>query len=162
MAPVAPSGAVFDPCFHTAAGSLEAGTAFALEVPPLGVLLVTCQHLFGPAGGLSKDVPPSLMGQFVQSVSLTGAFVFGASAPHPSENGTQGIIFEDSEIHLPGTSGAPVLAEDGALVGMVVRFRLGSGVVVGFLLPASQLRSQLLAAKLPTPPKRGFFQRLFG
>src|SRR6516225_6577140 len=74
MAPPTPSGAVFDPSFHTPAGLLEAGTAFALELPSVPVpLLVTCQHLFGPAGGLNKDVPPALMTRFVPSVTARDA-----------------------------------------------------------------------------------------
>ncbi len=64
-------GTVFDPTFLTAAGELQAGTAFALSLDDSKEpLLVTCQHLFGPAGGLSKDVPPAIMSRFVQGVSL--------------------------------------------------------------------------------------------
>lgn len=230
MAPPVPSGAVFDSAFHTAAGPLEAGTSFALELPAIGrPLLVTCQHLFGPAGGLSKDVPPALMSRFVPSVTATdalghrmtaragaamaipgvdaddpmrdlaafpldpgpdihplriagdvpksstvylaarlrkgaapGAFLFPATTWDAAADGTLGILFDDPAIHLPGTSGAPVLNEAGELVGMVVRFRSGSSIF-GFLLPASQIQAQLLAAAPPPPPpKRGLLQRLFG
>jgi hypothetical protein len=231
MAPPIPSGSVFDPGFHTAAGLLEAGSAFALELPSIGrPLLVTCQHLFGPAGGLSKDVPPGLMSRFVESVSLTdalghrgtaragaalaipgidsadpmrdlaafpldpapalhplriaadvppsstvylaarlrkgappGVFLFPASILGSEPGTTLDIFFDDATIHLPGTSGAPVLNDAGELVGMVVRFRRTDSLMIGCLLPARQIQAQLLAAPPPPPPpKRGLLQRLFG
>src|SRR5690348_12378856 len=54
MSLATPRGAVFDNTFETAKGPLQAGTSFALALEGIPVLLVTCQHLFGPAGGLSS------------------------------------------------------------------------------------------------------------
>ncbi len=69
--PPLPRGAVFGPEFVTAQGRFGAGTAFAVHVPEVEApVLVTCQHLFGPAGGLADDVPASSMGAFVQAVAL--------------------------------------------------------------------------------------------
>jgi hypothetical protein len=73
--PEVPIGAVFDPCFRTAAGELRAGTAFSFASPRFPTpLLVTCQHLFGPAGGLTRDVPPELMPRFVSGVDAADSF----------------------------------------------------------------------------------------
>lgn len=69
--PALPRGAVFGPEFVTAQGRFGAGTAFAAFVPEVEApVLLTCQHLFGPAGGLEGDVPASSMGAFVQAVAL--------------------------------------------------------------------------------------------
>ncbi len=222
-----PSGAVFDNTFETAAGSMEAGTSFALALDGVPAALVTCQHLFGPAGGLSKDVPIELMSRFVSSVSVqdalghaiharAGAAVLipGADASEPGrdlaafpleanpalrpftagtankgervylaarlrkgaptstwlfpaehwgadEDGTAMVKFDDPEIHLPGTSGAPVLNEQGELVGMVVRFGKSSDVTVGTLLTAQTVEVMLRKADWPAPKKTGFLSRLF-
>lgn len=59
---------------------MEAGTSFALAIDGLPRLLVTCQHLFGPAGGLSKDVPTELMSRFVQGVAVKDALGGGIEA----------------------------------------------------------------------------------
>jgi CBS domain-containing protein len=73
------------------------------------------------------------------------------------------VVFDDPELHLPGTSGAPVVDEAGELVGMVVRFReLEGGGKVGIVLPAGKMREQLLAAPRPAAPKKGLWARLFG
>lgn len=57
------------PTFQTAAGPLSAGTAFVLASPGKGrlALLVTAHHLFGPAGGMErqlswKELPSSVAG----------------------------------------------------------------------------------------------------
>jgi hypothetical protein len=69
--PALPRGAVFGPEFVTAQGRFGAGTAFAVLVPEVEApVLLTCQHLFGPAGGLTGDIPASSMGAFVQAVAL--------------------------------------------------------------------------------------------
>ncbi len=69
--PALPRGAVFGPEFVTAKGRFGAGTAFAVFVPDVEApVLLTCQHLFGPAGGLDDDIPASAMGAFVQAVAL--------------------------------------------------------------------------------------------
>ncbi|MFY0539447.1 DUF4240 domain-containing protein [Nannocystis pusilla] len=74
-APLLKRGAVNKPEFVTVTGPFAAGSAFPLAFPELGRdLLVSCQHLFGPAGGLSRDVPGELMDRFVDSVKLTDPF----------------------------------------------------------------------------------------
>ncbi|MCY1009364.1 DUF4240 domain-containing protein [Nannocystis pusilla] len=74
-APTLARGAVNKPEFVSVVGPFAAGSAFPLAFPELGRdLLVSCQHLFGPAGGLSKAVPGELMDRFVESVNLTDPF----------------------------------------------------------------------------------------
>jgi hypothetical protein len=210
MPPPLPSSAVFDPTFRTAIGNVEAGTAFAVQVSDRDPLVVTCQHLFGPAGGISKEVPPAFMPRFVLGVGLkgalglpvagqagaalalpktnatdpnrdvaafplvrnpqirplqlvaddvkegarvylaarlragnTGAFLHPARLLGPAVDGTLPIVFEDASTHMPGTSGAPVLTESGALVGMVVRFRASENLTAAYLLSAATLAESL-------------------
>src|SRR5262249_16205232 len=64
-------------------------------------------------------------------------------------DGTRAVYFEDKTIHLPGTSGAPVLTESGDLLGMVVRFRQRHPKVGGFiasLLPGTAILSLVVGA----------------
>lgn len=224
--PLLPRGAVFDNTFESAVGPIQAGTSFALGLPGLPPLLVTCQHLFGPAGGLTEDVPPHLMPRFVPSASVAGAcgdgvtakagaalLIPGVDADQPARDlaafplasgagvaplrpgsakqgdrvfllarlrkgappGTwlfpadvayeQGdlteVIFDDPEIHMPGTSGAPVIDAGGAFLGMVVRFRQLPHGISATLLRAEAIAALLQGASLPPPP-RGLWSRLFG
>jgi hypothetical protein len=227
MQPSAPRGAVFDNTFESAAGPIQAGTSFALALTGLPPLLITCQHLFGPAGGVSKDVPPAFMPRFVPSVSIMGALADGvtaragaavlvpeADAAEPSRDlaafpleandavrplriaspssrsrvflaarlrkgappgvflfpaehvadhsdGTSTVLFDDPAIHMPGTSGAPVLNEAGEVTGMVVRFRVDAGTTTATLLAAPTIDALLRAVTWP-PPKRGLWNKLFG
>jgi hypothetical protein len=227
MLPSTPSGAVFDNTFETAAGAMEAGTSFALALEGLPAALVTCQHLFGPAGGLSKDVPTGFMSRFVSSVSVqdalghaiharagaavlipdadasepgrdlaafpleanaalrpfragaaatggrvylaarlrkgapTGTWLFAAEHLGTDDDGTALIQFDDPEIYLPGTSGAPVLNEEGELVGMVVRFSKSNDNTFGTLLDAQTVEVMLRKAEWPAPKKAGFLSGLF-
>jgi hypothetical protein len=223
--PPIPRGAVFDNRFHTAIGDVEAGTSFALQLAR--PLLVTCQHLFGPAGGVSRDVPPALMPQFVPSVTVDdalgnaiqakagaallipdvdatrgerdlaafplepnpsiaplrlaasiaphervylaarlrqgaapGAYLFPAEVAGDISGDTVWAVFDDPAIHLPGTSGAPVINANGELVGMVVRFRQREDLTMGELLTAKTIGSML--APVSAAPKRGLLSRLFG
>lgn len=218
---------MFDNTFQTVVGPLQAGTSFALALEGLPALLVTCQHLFGPAGGLSKDVPPQFMSRFVTAASVKGAlgeavearagaavFIPQADAGDPArdlaafplqgdaarplaagaaakgervylaarlrqgappgtwlfaaehwgedEDGTAQVRFEDPAIHMPGTSGAPVVNEAGQLVGMVVRFGAMEGITVGTLLGARTIDALLREVAWPPPPKKGLLGRLFG
>jgi hypothetical protein len=57
------------------------------------------------------------------------------------------VLFEATSIELAGASGAPVVREDGTVVGMFVRFgRTDRGKLSGSLLPASKLRELLRRA----------------
>ncbi|WAS94605.1 DUF4240 domain-containing protein [Nannocystis punicea] len=211
-APPLARGAVNKPEFVSAIGPFAAGSAFPLAFPELGRdLLVSCQHLFGPAGGLSKDVPGELMDRFVESVNLTDPFdgaptgAAGRSLSIPGANGddpthdlsafalpdghalpllrlsarnpsagdvvflagsvragaprtkrlhraikvadTRGlgmVAFDRPDLALGGTSGAPLLSEQGEVVGLLVRFIPGK-TTYGELLQAEQIRELLRA-----------------
>lgn len=63
------------PEFATTNGLFIAGTAFVLFVHEIQAMaLVTCQHLFGPAGGLDVVVASDLMPSFVTAVRLWDPF----------------------------------------------------------------------------------------
>jgi hypothetical protein len=104
-------GTVFDPAFQTSVGALEAGTAFALAIPGRPPLLITRQHLFGPAGGLSKGVPPQFMSRFVERVpGASGAPVITESGQfvgmvvrfkQPSPATTVAMLLPAASIHTP-------------------------------------------------------------
>ncbi|MEM8667908.1 MAG: GYF domain-containing protein [Planctomycetota bacterium] len=69
--PVAASGMVFRPTFHTTAGMVDAGTAFAATRPGSSeVFILTALHLFGEAGGLSRDINPVQLPNVWQALSL--------------------------------------------------------------------------------------------
>jgi hypothetical protein len=73
---------VVRPTFQTGQGPLEAGTAFAVKLAGQDrLLLVTALHLFGPSGGLAKQVPSSELPKFVTRVSLADA-VTGEALGH--------------------------------------------------------------------------------
>ena len=56
--PPAPNGFIFRPTFDTDEGEIRAGTAFPLRLPEHArPVIVTAMHLFGPGGGMSRDVP---------------------------------------------------------------------------------------------------------
>ncbi|XZE54356.1 hypothetical protein SH139x_000316 [Planctomycetaceae bacterium SH139] len=70
--PVVPPGALFRPSFFTAAGPVQAGTAFAArlrgsEYP----LILSSLHLLGPAGGLPDDLPAEQVPQLWQGLDLS-------------------------------------------------------------------------------------------
>ncbi len=52
---------IFEPTFTTNAGVFTAGKAVPVKVSGKapGVLVVTCDHIFGPLGGLPKEIPAS-------------------------------------------------------------------------------------------------------
>jgi hypothetical protein len=69
--PVVDAGFAGTPIFETRAGSLSAGTAFLIRFKgETDVLLVTAQHIFGPAGGLKQDVPRGKMAEFIRKATL--------------------------------------------------------------------------------------------
>lgn len=69
--PSVPVGFVVRPSFETVDGTLEAGTAFFVAMPgqpgPLGL---TAHHLFGPSGGLQREVQAGELGRFVKAVGF--------------------------------------------------------------------------------------------
>ncbi len=96
--PTLPEGAVVRPAFDTVAGRFSAGTAFFVTLPgqaqPIGL---TAHHLFGPAGGLGRELTGAELGRFVRSVSFTeldggqehasGPMLVLAAAGHAVEEG---------------------------------------------------------------------------
>ncbi|MBM3459771.1 MAG: hypothetical protein FJX77_14715, partial [Armatimonadetes bacterium] len=71
---------VFRPVFQMQNGKVfSAGTAFALRLRTDGMpLAVTALHLFGPSGGLDKDIPASELSRAVREVLLVP---IGRNAP---------------------------------------------------------------------------------
>jgi len=66
---------VLRPEFATKKGVLIAGTAFAIEIEGQERLLImTAVHLFGPSGGLSKQIPSSELPAYISGVTLYDAF----------------------------------------------------------------------------------------
>ena len=69
-APSVPPNALYQPTFLTARESWCAGTAFIVEFPGAPApLLVTCHHLFGPSGGLEKQLEPQDLPKVVRGVA---------------------------------------------------------------------------------------------
>lgn len=64
---------VLKPSFVASSGPFAAGTAFALREPraPGGVVVLSCHHIFGPAGGLAEDVAGHALPAFIQKASVT-------------------------------------------------------------------------------------------
>lgn len=64
---------VFDPTFVTTEGDLEAGKVFVATLPACKeALLVSALHLFGPAGGMSKQSTGNQIAGLVKNISLIG------------------------------------------------------------------------------------------
>ena len=73
-----PQNALLQPQYLGGSGEqFEAGCAFLCETAPGEVMLLTAQHLFGPAGGLEKDLSWDVMAQHYPKAaamdSTTGA-----------------------------------------------------------------------------------------
>ena len=73
--PPAPDGFIFRPTFDTDEGEIRAGTAFPLRLPghPRPVI-ISALHLFGPGGGMSRDVPPNELPKAVKRLRLDDCF----------------------------------------------------------------------------------------
>ena len=70
--PTIPKRVLFTPTFISVRGPLTAGTAFLCDAPDgKSHLLLTAHHLFGPAGGLDKDVPWNMLTNVVKRVVAT-------------------------------------------------------------------------------------------
>ena len=215
MTPTLACDAVVRPRFDTALGSFAAGRAFVLRLGDRD-LLVTCQHLFGPAGGFFLELlPPRAVAEHVCGVLLTTlreqtslpvevthvlvneradgdepgadvcAFILGAPAPSalvPSsrepERGAlawlvsplRGAGPDDPALQLGrvvaqhdglltveldepdplwGCSGAPIVDQDGGMLGMLVRFRRDDRVYAEAVATPTLLA--MLEAGTPTP-----------
>lgn len=67
---------VGSPEFTTKSGQFGAGTAFAVSVEgEPNPMIMTAAHLFGPAGGLEKQVPSAELPGFVKEITLQGMFL---------------------------------------------------------------------------------------
>lgn len=65
------SGMLFRPRFGTTSGEVDAGTAFAAKfLDRSGTFVISALHLFGPAGGLSQEIPSARISTAWQSLVL--------------------------------------------------------------------------------------------
>jgi hypothetical protein len=210
-------GAVVKPEFVTRIGDFSAGSAFPLFVPTLDqAWLVSCLHLFGPAGGLPEWIAGSALSQLVVEVRLRDPFdgeLLGTAGQAwssefwdgqdpqrdlcafvPDEDAVPRLVlettmpeqgapvallgkvragadpdqrlhharviesdeddllrvrFDEAELDLGGTSGAPILAADGHVVGMLVRFEQRPGELHGICLSSEAMERLLLGATDP-------------
>jgi hypothetical protein len=71
--PAVPGGAALRPTFVLKGGERHsAGTAVAVRLRPGGQpILLTALHLFGPDGGLARNIPPAELSRVVHTVFLT-------------------------------------------------------------------------------------------
>jgi len=69
--PAVETGFVGRPEFDTRDGKFGAGTAFLVKIDGESCpVLITAQHIFGPAGGLRQEVPRGHMSTFAKRASL--------------------------------------------------------------------------------------------
>ena len=87
--PTPPTNTVCRPTFTTAAGPFSAGTAFVCDYPEGKVqLLLTAQHLFGPAGGLPAAIPWNEMSAKISKADA--------------------VCIDNSAVHLVSTNTVPI------------------------------------------------------
>ena len=73
--PDVPDHFLFRPRIETAIGMLRGGTVFACKLPgDERPILLTALHIFGPAGGLEKQITATELPKSVKKVTLTGLF----------------------------------------------------------------------------------------
>jgi len=63
----------FQPSFATVTeGTFQAGKMVVVKIPgaPDGLLALSCIHIFGPEGGLSRDIPASELPSFIKQTTL--------------------------------------------------------------------------------------------
>lgn len=73
--PVLLDNAILKPAFELQDKSFAAGTAFAIDMPDEKVSLVlTALHLFGPDGGLEKNIPSAELPSKVKKATFKDAF----------------------------------------------------------------------------------------
>jgi hypothetical protein len=123
-APTVGRNAVLRPVFDTTEGEIGAGTAFVLGRDDGTYVLVTAHHLFGPNGGMSRDIRADELTSVVRGVTATSADdssvkltsrrvveIAGASAFIPSDGNTPTDVRPDiAAFRLDGPGGATVLA----------------------------------------------------
>jgi hypothetical protein len=79
--PSLPEHSILRPEFSTNKGVLKAGTAFAVNLANHDrPLILTALHLFGPNGGLAKQIPSEELAGFVSGATLYDAFTGEAVA----------------------------------------------------------------------------------
>lgn len=215
--PVPPKNVVYKPTFKTEGHDFTAGTAFLCQYPGKNTaVLMTAQHLLGPAGGFPSNVPwdalnqtikkttgvsmddPSVIINCKQAILLEGAHaldktgmendiaVFESDATIPTalklaeispavgdrvwlygrERGGNTLklfpgtvlksnrkeldfVFDQNDIRLPGTSGAPVLNASGEVVAINIGGNNRSEKLVGYGNPVSSIRNHLQKALKP-------------
>jgi hypothetical protein len=218
------SRAVCEPTFQTVDGEFSAGTAFAARLQtatgsaPSQTVLVTAHHLFGPAGGLPRQIAWKDLPAFVVSVRCAGledaADVFSAQRPlrvvdarpysapgnprdvalfalpaqdfqylFPSNESVRlrspvwliarvaggeppakllhearvatldaqwlEFDYQNPNLDLTATSGAPIVDERGRVVGINIGVRRADGRLIGVAQPASVLRAAVKGALTP-------------
>ncbi|QRK11123.1 trypsin-like peptidase domain-containing protein [Archangium violaceum] len=128
--PRPPQGAVMRPRFVTAEGEFAAGTAFVVRLDDGRLVGLTAYHLFGPAGGLEREVAAAELGRFVRGVWLDAL----TSSEQTREAGPMWV--------LPGAHATTDAADL-------------SGDVAAFLVPESLApRALKLARARPQPGER--------
>lgn len=69
--PTVVAGMLFRPQFATSDGVVDAGTAFAAKIEgQQSTYVISALHLFGPAGGLDRDIPAAALSARWQGLSL--------------------------------------------------------------------------------------------
>lgn len=211
--PAIPTSVVFRPEFETKDGVFSAGTAFAIKMQnEENPIIITALHLFGPAGGLEKNISARELPSFVSQVLLYDLFdgsyighaketifipdakpfvksfntdvaafvdvsaenlsmlilsdktislgepvwllasVYSGEPSHKKlhkamvvESNNENLIFlyENSEIDLTATSGAPILNKRGEVVGINISGGMLHGKLYGAANPASSIKKLL-------------------
>ena len=129
--PTVPDNAVFRPTFDTTLGSVDAGTAFAVQLEGrTQPAVLSALHLLGSAGGLDEQVSAADVGKVMKNVKLVDCFKEGT----PIEIGNSAIVIADA-----------------ALVGKPAK----AGDVIAFLSPeGSGVHAFRLAESFPKPGER--------
>ncbi|MDP4182420.1 MAG: serine protease [Bacillota bacterium] len=203
--PSVPENSIFRPHIELLNNNLDAGTAFGVELEGRKEpYVITAIHLFGPNGGLDKDIPSVELAKNIKKVSITDVFsskecgtldkiltipeakpvpeidkdiaVFigtsdlkinkfkiNAGLPKEGDNvwlaasvyggapenqklhkatitsvGEKGLYFkyENSNLKLQATSGAPILNSDGQVIGINISMISKNGDLIGVANPS--------------------------
>jgi hypothetical protein len=71
--PKLPSNTVLRPTFATTEGDINAGTAFLVKREDGKILLLTAHHLFGEAGGHSRNIPGAELPKVFKELTATSS-----------------------------------------------------------------------------------------